>query len=128
MYLLIQQAPLRWPDPVRHGINVSEEAKDLITKLLMKDRKQRLGRLNDVNDILSHEFFKDIDLKALQEKQVPAEFIPIVDQTGLNNFDSDITNEKPEESMVPPEVVQKILDHDPTFKDFGFSHANSPVP
>lgn len=92
----------------------------------MKDRKQRLGRLNDVTDILSHQFFSGIDLKALQEKQVTADFIPIVDQTGLNNFDSDITNEKPEESMVPPEVVQKILDKDQTFKEFGFSHAHSP--
>lgn len=87
MYLLIQQAPLRWPDPVRHGINVSEDAKDLITKLLMKDRKQRLGRRNDVSEILDHQFFAGIDFKALQEKQVVADFIPTVDVTGLNNFD-----------------------------------------
>ena len=43
MYLLIQQAPLKWPDPVRHKIMVSDEAKDLITMLLQKDRKKRLG-------------------------------------------------------------------------------------
>lgn len=43
MYLLIQQAPLKWPDPERHKIFVSEEAKDLITMLLQKDRKKRLG-------------------------------------------------------------------------------------
>ena len=43
MYVLIQEAPLRWPDPVRHKISVSDEAKDLITKLCQKDRKQRLG-------------------------------------------------------------------------------------
>ena len=34
MYLLIQQAPLKWPDPVRHKISVTDEAKDLITMLL----------------------------------------------------------------------------------------------
>lgn len=44
MYLLIQQAPLRWPDPQRHGISVSAEAKDLIEKLLIKDRRSRLGQ------------------------------------------------------------------------------------
>jgi hypothetical protein len=43
MYHLIQQAPLRWPDPVKHQINISEDAKDLITMLLSKDRKTRLG-------------------------------------------------------------------------------------
>jgi hypothetical protein len=39
MYVLIQEAPLRWPDPVRHKISVSDEAKDLITMLCQKDRK-----------------------------------------------------------------------------------------
>jgi len=43
MYQLIQQAPLRWPDPVKHKISVSDNAKDLISKLLNKDRKKRLG-------------------------------------------------------------------------------------
>ena len=43
MYQLIQQAPIRWPDPERHKISVSDEAKDLITKLLHKSRKKRLG-------------------------------------------------------------------------------------
>jgi len=31
MYYMIQNAPIRWPDAQRHGIDVSEEAKDLIT-------------------------------------------------------------------------------------------------
>ena len=43
MYALIQKADLRWPDPVKHKILVSDEAKDLITKLLNKDRKVRFG-------------------------------------------------------------------------------------
>jgi len=43
MYYLIQHAPIRWPDKEKHGIAVSEEAKDLITRLLVKDRKHRLG-------------------------------------------------------------------------------------
>jgi len=57
MYQLIQQAPLRWPDPKRHGISVSDEAKDLIEKLLEKDRFARLGQTNDVDDVMAHPFF-----------------------------------------------------------------------
>ena len=33
MYYLIKEAPLRFPDPIKHGVSVSDEAKDLITKV-----------------------------------------------------------------------------------------------
>ena len=65
MYILIQQAPIRWPDAAKHGITVSDDAKDLITKLLDKERKTRLGANGDVDEILSHPFFNGIDLKLL---------------------------------------------------------------
>ena len=43
MYYFIQHAPIRWPDKEKHGLSVSEEAKSLISGLLEKDRKHRLG-------------------------------------------------------------------------------------
>ena len=121
MYQLIQQAPLRWPDPKKHGISVSDNAKDLITKLLEKDRFQRLGQQKDVDDVLGHPFFSELDQEQLLLRKIPAEFIPTIDSTGINNFDTDITNEKPEESMVPAEIVNKIKQHEENFKEFGFS-------
>lgn len=33
MYFLIQNAPIRWPDRARHGIDVSPEAQDLISRV-----------------------------------------------------------------------------------------------
>jgi hypothetical protein len=42
---------------VKHKINVSEDAKDLITMLLLKDRKQRLGQKGDAEEVLGHKFF-----------------------------------------------------------------------
>lgn len=108
MYILIQQAPLRWPDPVKHGITVSDEAKDLITKLLEKDRKARLGAKNDVDEILSHPFFTGLDLKALAKKEITAEFIPTVDQSGLNNFDPELTREQASESILDKDALAKI--------------------
>ena len=34
MFSNIESGPIRWPDSVKHGISVSSEAKDLITKVL----------------------------------------------------------------------------------------------
>jgi len=37
-------------------------------QLLDKDRKKRLGYINDVDEVLGHSFFKDIDLEKLIKK------------------------------------------------------------
>jgi len=123
MYQLIQQAPLRWPDPKRHGISVSDEAKDLIEKLLEKDRFARLGQTNDVDDVMAHPFFKTVNQEALLLRQIKADFIPTIDSSGLNNFDADIISERPEESMVPTEILKKIKAHEDNFKEFGFTQS-----
>lgn len=44
---------------------VSQEAKDLIIKLLERDRNNRLGSTTDYVEILEHNFFSDIDIKTL---------------------------------------------------------------
>jgi hypothetical protein len=33
MFLNIESGPIRWPDRVKHGISVSPEAQDLITRV-----------------------------------------------------------------------------------------------
>jgi len=68
MYNLIKKAEPKWPDPEKHGISVSQEAKDLILKLLIKDRKGRLGQQGDVDEVLAHPFFSGINLEALLSK------------------------------------------------------------
>ena len=79
---------------------VSEEAKDLITMLLQKDRKKRLGQKNDVDEILGHKFFDGIDFEALLQRKIKAEFIPKLDDTDISvNFDSEITSQKPDETV-----------------------------
>jgi serum/glucocorticoid-regulated kinase 2 len=122
MYQRIQQGSLKWPDPVRHGISISEEAKDLIIRLLEKKRKQRLGQEGDVEEVLSHPFFAGkIDTEALMAKKIQPEFIPTIDGSGINNFDQEITNEKPEFSIVPAEAKAKIQQDQNVFEEFGFS-------
>ena len=43
MYYLIENGEIKWPDSAKHGIEVNEQAKDLIMKLLNKDKSKRLG-------------------------------------------------------------------------------------
>jgi serine/threonine protein kinase len=76
MFLNIEKAQLRWPDPDVHKITVSPEAKDLISKLLVKDRMQRLGQRNDATEILNHPFFQEIDLERLFNKELSAPLVP----------------------------------------------------
>lgn len=59
---MVTNGPLRWPDRVKHGIYISSDAQDLISKLLAKDKYDRLGRFNDADDILAHPWFASIDL------------------------------------------------------------------
>ena len=79
MYFLIQHAPIRWPDKEKHGIEVSEEAKDLISKLLEKDRRKRLGQKGDAQDVLSHPFFASIDQEKLIRKELEAPYKPKIE-------------------------------------------------
>ena len=62
MFLNIERAVIRWPDPERHGISISEIAKDIIQKLLCKDKAQRLGA-NGADEVFAHPFFNGIDLE-----------------------------------------------------------------
>lgn len=55
---------------------MSANAKDLITKMLMKDRKERLGQNDDMDEILLHPFFSDVDVSGLLNKKVEPPFIP----------------------------------------------------
>ena len=109
MYYLIQHAPIRWPEKAKHGIEVSAEAKDLISKMLCKDRKERLGQNKDYQEILEHPFFKDLNENDLLEKKVKAPFIPkIKDVKDIGNFDPEVTGQGLAESIVPKAERQLV--------------------
>jgi serine/threonine protein kinase/outer membrane murein-binding lipoprotein Lpp len=57
-------------DEVQFPEHMSLAAKSILTQLLMKDPKQRLGSNGLFDEIREHPFFKGIDWKALQEKRV----------------------------------------------------------
>jgi len=69
--------------------NLSNPCKDLITKLLERDPKKRLGSSDlDVKEIERHPFFKQLSFDKLYKKEIEAPYKPNVkgiDDT--SNFD-----------------------------------------
>lgn len=54
----------------------SEESKDLISKLLQKDPKNRFGAEGGANQILNHPFFDILSISNIHAKKVKPPFIP----------------------------------------------------
>ena len=69
--------------------NFSDEAKDLITKLLNLDPKQRLGAgPNGFKNLKNHKYFEGIDWDDLENKKIKPPFIPVIDDPlDLKYFD-----------------------------------------
>ena len=76
MQYLIQETPVSFPDKAKFGFEVSMAGIDVINKLLCKDKTQRLGAKGDVDEILSHPFFSDLDITKLLKKEVPPPYKP----------------------------------------------------
>lgn len=54
-----------FPDREKYGLKYSDEFVDIIEKLLTKDPKKRLGTKGGIQEILSHPWFADINMKDL---------------------------------------------------------------
>ena len=103
MYQLITRAELRFPKK----INISDDAKDLLQKLLIKDQDERLGAKSGFNDIKAHPFFKGFDFDALEKKKIEAPFKPVLkDSMDFTNFDEEFTSEE----VVTSEITEKNLE------------------
>ena len=84
--------------------------------MLNKDRKQRLGQNNDVDDILLHPWFKDLDIDKLLKKKLPAPYVPTVEsKTDLRNFDPDVVGAELADSIIPAESIKIIENKEDAF-------------
>ena len=59
---------------------MSDEIKDLITKLLDKDPKTRLGSTTDADEVVTHAWFRDLDWEGLMNKTIDLPFKPDMDK------------------------------------------------
>ena len=75
IYEMITNGTVQFPQK----INISDEAKDIIQKLLEKNPKKRLGSQNGILDIKKHPFFSKIDFNLIEQKKIEAPFKPNID-------------------------------------------------
>lgn len=66
---------------------MSDDLKDIISKLLCKDVETRLGSTNDADEIVNHPWFSDIDWTKLMNKELESPFQPDLEQ--IKNKKSD---------------------------------------
>jgi len=115
MFDLITKSDLKFPK----NIETSEEAKDLIKKLLIKKQDLRLGSEGGFQTIKNHPFFKGFDFKALEEKKMKAPFIPTLrGSMDVTNFDSKFTSEEVVTSEISPKTLEFIKKNQEQFEDF----------
>ncbi|KAI9748986.1 MAG: serine/threonine protein kinase psk1 [Lichina confinis] len=70
---------------------LSPDAKDLLTRLLRKDPRKRLGR--DLAALKKHRFFRKIDWVKLERRDVRPPICPLITDPSLaENFSPDFTN------------------------------------
>ena len=82
--------------------NISVEAKDLLQKLLIKEKNDRLGYDGGFGAIKNHYFFKGIDFDSLEKKKIDPPFKPLLEDeinsennenfNFFNNIDFNIDN------------------------------------
>lgn len=80
---------------------MSDELKDLITRLLDKDPKTRLGSNTDADEVVNHAWFRDLDWEGLMNKTIDLPFKPDMDK---------IKNKKVEESLNEKKMAQSSND------------------
>jgi serine/threonine protein kinase len=115
MYELIKTAQVKFPKKV----NISDDAKDLIKKLLMKKPSQRMGYKTGLTEIRQHPFFATVDFDGLLLKKIPAPFIPTINHsTDVSNFDSEFTSEEIGVSYIPQKNIEVIKANQTKFNDF----------
>jgi RAC serine/threonine-protein kinase len=107
-------------EEIRLPANLSPDAKDILSKLLIKDPKYRLGGgENDGREIMEHPFFASMDWKKLYNRELKPPFIPrIAKEDDVSNFDPVFTSEA---AIVTPPDQHPIVseaEKEAVFSDF----------
>jgi serum/glucocorticoid-regulated kinase 2 len=106
MYQKILNGELRFPS------YVTGDAQHLLEGLLTREVDKRLGSgTSGSQDVMNHAFFKDIDWKKLDRKEIEPPFKPKVkSENDISQIDTVFTSEKPQDSFVEhslSETMQK---------------------
>ena len=106
--MLLQQSPFRGEDEDEiydailadeplYPIHMPRDSVSILQKLLTREPEQRLGSgSTDAQEIMTHDFFRNVSWDDIQNKRVPAPFLPqIKNATDTSNFDQEFTSVTP---------------------------------
>ncbi|KAL7876733.1 hypothetical protein AOLI_G00116960 [Acnodon oligacanthus] len=96
---------------IRIPRSLSVKAASVLKGFLNKEPKERLGCHPQTGfaDIMAHPFFRNVDWDLMEQKQVVPPFKPnISGEFGLDNFDTQFTNEPIQLTPDDDDVVKKI--------------------
>jgi serine/threonine protein kinase len=114
MFEKIMRAELTFPP------TMSGTARDILTKLLVRDPAKRLGSgERDAAELKEHPFFSDIDWDALAKGSISAPWVPTVSGSlDTSQFDNEFTSMNP---IVSPDVREAFFGSiDKQFDGFSF--------
>ena len=115
MYEMIKTSSIKFPK----RIALSEDAKDVIRKLLEKNPKKRLGSQSGIEEIKNHPFFASLDFDMVLKKKIKAPFIPeLASDTDVQYFDEEFTSEEVGMSYIPKKNMEMIKKNQNKFNDF----------
>ncbi|XP_032678954.1 RAC-beta serine/threonine-protein kinase B [Odontomachus brunneus] len=120
-------------EEVRFPRTISNEARDMLGGLLIKDPSRRLGGgPNDAKDIMNHAFFSCINWTDLVQKKIPPPFKPqVTSDIDTRYFDSEFTGESVE--LTPPDQgclgsgggLNSIAEEQEHFPQFSYQDSHS---
>jgi len=86
LFTKIKNSKVIFPDRKKYKIDYSDDLMSLVNELLHKNKDKRLGSVNDAADVLAHPFFKDIDIKALEAREIVPPFKPKIESKDMTKF------------------------------------------
>ena len=104
-----------FPDPKQYKIKYSPEMKDLIEKLLDKNRTTRIGSNGDALEILNHKLFKNLDRNDLFQKKINPPLKPAITDIRLK-FEETKKEQAQKETYI--KFVDKKIASKTPFKKF----------
>ena len=99
--------------------DIKEDAKDLISKLLVIEPTMRIG-YNSIDEIKRHNFFKSVDFDKVLKKEIEPPFIPNIEgDFDLKYFSSQFT-EMELETFANDIIMKQTVKSDGNFEGFSY--------
>ncbi|XP_053671840.1 RAC serine/threonine-protein kinase [Anopheles nili] len=109
-------------EEVKFPRNISANARSLLSGLLVKNPKQRLGGgPEDAKEIMAHPFFASINWTDLLHKRITPPFKPqVTSDTDTRYFDREFTGESVELTPSDSNGVLGAIQEEPHFSEFSY--------